>query len=381
MVDVFRAGSAPRAATAPHPAGIVAAQQTTQPPPRAVTLHISFPNHAQPIFQPFGYQSDIQYLKQEGIIAAPVWNGIRYVGLYPDLDLEISAQNGQWGIQILPTSNIGRSELPIQIEGADSFRLANGIPLAITPLGEIPIPLYSPAQLPVQIHTETAILQLATGNFSPAIQNSIASKNGMVFSTFLGGSDDDQPNTIAVSDTGETYIAGETFSAVFPSTTGLHVPTHLVAGFITKLNSAGTTTDYTVHIVSSGLTENVIQDIVVDSTGNAYVTGFTDSGDFPTSVGAFDSVKPNMSQVYKAFVMKLDPDGDIIFSTLLGTIDELDVANSIAVDSMGNSYITGYTQSPAFPITVNAYDTSLMAIKIYLSLNSTRPGPRWFIAR
>jgi hypothetical protein len=103
----------------------------------------------------------------------------------------------------------------------------------------------------------------------------------------------------------------------------------------------------------------VVKDLAVDSAGNAYVGGFTDSADFPTPLGAYDTIPPAATNLYKAFVMKINPSGGVVYSTLLGTNTANELGNGLAVDGAGNAYLTGYTESATFPITAGAYDGTL----------------------
>ena len=96
--------------------------------------------------------------------------------------------------------------------------------------------------------------------------------------------------------------------------------------------------------------------IAVDGAGNAYVTGFTSSGEFPTTAGAFDA---SLGGEQDAFVTKLGPAGTaLLYSTFLGGSGS-DTGRGIAVDALGNAYVTGNTTSSDFPTTVGAFDTSL----------------------
>ncbi|NMO95095.1 SBBP repeat-containing protein [Paenibacillus lemnae] len=107
--------------------------------------------------------------------------------------------------------------------------------------------------------------------------------------------------------------------------------------------------------------------IALDASGNAFVTGTTDSINFPTTPGAFDTTPNTGSDV---FVTKLNPNGTaLVYSTYIGG-DAIDEGNSIAVDVMGNAYITGYTNSPDFPTTPGAFDTSGESDAFITKLNS-----------
>lgn len=106
-----------------------------------------------------------------------------------------------------------------------------------------------------------------------------------------------------------------------------------------------------------GSYSDVGQAIAVDSSGNAYVTGYTSSTDFPTTAGSFQTTL--MGSKTNAFVTKLSGDGSgLVYSTYLGG-NNIDYASSIAVDSSGSAYVTGEAESDDFPVTAGAFQTSL----------------------
>jgi hypothetical protein len=344
----------------PHTTGPNAELRAEHAPARSVNLHLTFPD-SHPTLEPFGpLDTVVSFFTPQGRFEnVPVWSGVRLASLYPDLDLEISGQDGYLTMKFVHSPETSPT-VPLNIEGAEAIRLDHALPILSTALGDIVLPLESAASLTLQVtagESRAALLLHPVASAFPA--DALLSPASRVYSTYLGGDADDTINTLAVNAAGEMYVAGETFSLVFPSGPGLNIPTHLVAAFISKLNSTGTALAYNINIVSAGLTENVIQDIVVDSAGNAYVAGFSDSADFPTTPGAYDTIPPAATNLYKAFVMKINPTGGVIYSTLLGTNAESELGNGIAVDPDGNAYITGYTQSTTFPTTPGAYDTSL----------------------
>ncbi len=197
-----------------------------------------------------------------------------------------------------------------------------------------------------------------------------ATGSGFVYSTYLGGAALDAGTAIAVDAGGNAYVTGVTSSTNFPVLNPLQATNKGGSGgtnqpfftlgdvFVTKLTPAGTLAYSTYY---GGANDDASLAIAVDSTGSAYVAGFTTSPDFPLQSPLqpkFGGAGSN-SQITTgdAFVFKLSPDGSkAIYSTFLGGSGD-DVACGIAVDSAGNAYVGGSTFSSNFPV-MNAYQDS-----------------------
>jgi Bacterial Ig-like domain (group 3)/Beta-propeller repeat len=176
--------------------------------------------------------------------------------------------------------------------------------------------------------------------------------SALVYSTYLGGSSGDEGNGIAVDSSGNAYVTGYTGSADFPTKNPLQ-PANAGGedAFVSKINAAGSALVYSTYLGGTGGTD-VGNGIAVDSSRNAYVTGYTDSTDFPT-MNPLQAA--NGGNGYSdAFVAKINPTGSaLVYSTYLGGSSQ-DFGNGIAVDSAGNAYVTGTTSSTDFPTTTNA---------------------------
>jgi hypothetical protein len=181
----------------------------------------------------------------------------------------------------------------------------------------------------------------------------------LVYSTYLGGTDHDLASRIAVDASGNAYVTGDTGSDNFPTTAGAFQTTFpgFGSGFATKLNPTGTALIYSTYL-GSGSGPTRPRGIAIDGSGNAYVTGQAQSANYPTTFGSFR--KSYCGGFSDAFVTKLNPGGTgLVYSAYLcGDGNAADDAFGIAVDSAGNAYVTGYTDSDAFPTTADAYQTT-----------------------
>lgn len=180
------------------------------------------------------------------------------------------------------------------------------------------------------------------------------SGSALVFSTYLGGSGDDNAYGIVVDGPGNIYLTGGTNSSDFPVTPGVYQPSFggLTDVFVTKLNPSGSSLVYSTHI---GVSTEGIRGfgIAVDDTGSAYVTGNAGPG-FPTTSGAYQT---GSGAFTSAYVMKLNPTASAAdYSTFLSG-GAIDYGESIAVDLNHNAYVTGYASSSSFPTTAGAFQT------------------------
>src|SRR6185369_12019578 len=167
----------------------------------------------------------------------------------------------------------------------------------------------------------------------------------LVYSTFLGGSGQDTGNGIAVDSSGNVYIAGQTVSPDCPTTLPLLAAYGGNAdAFVAKLNANGSALIYSTFL--GGNLNDRATSIAVDNTGNAYVTGETNSGNFPV----FNALHPTLSgNPSDAFVAELNSTGSaLVYSTYLGGHSD-DSGNAIAIDNSGNAYVAGNTLSRDFP--------------------------------
>lgn len=182
-----------------------------------------------------------------------------------------------------------------------------------------------------------------------------AAGSSLVYSTYLGGSSEDESKGIAVDPDGAAYVVGYTDSADYPTRPGGYDQSFNGAYdvFVTGLSPSGHTLLYSTFL--GGSATDFGRGIAMDALKRARVVGYTDSGDFPVTPGAVDT---SSNGGFDVFVSTINAAGGLDHSTYLGG-NGTDQGWSVSVDAAGNSYVGGYTESSGFPTTVGAYDTSM----------------------
>ncbi len=190
------------------------------------------------------------------------------------------------------------------------------------------------------------------GQYDPALP--LVIDPVLSYSTYLGGASADESHGVAVDSSGCVYVVGSTISSNFPALNAeqseFSGPGSIEDAFVTKMNQEGNALIYSTYLGGHGSDLGLA--IAVDSSGCVYVTGQTSSTDFPTTAGA---LQPSPGSGVNVFVAKLNPTGsELIYSTYLGGGLGNQKGNAIAVDSIGNAYLTGRTTAPDFPTTPSA---------------------------
>ncbi|MBI5307645.1 MAG: SBBP repeat-containing protein [Planctomycetes bacterium] len=187
----------------------------------------------------------------------------------------------------------------------------------------------------------------------------------LIASTFLGGSSDDYAQSIVLAKSGIfLYVTGGTSSLDFPTTPGAYSSSHKDAdAFVAKLNS-----NLSLLLASTylgGDNKDYGISVCLDVANNVIVCGDTCSPDFPIASGAYDETfNGGFGDV---FIAKLNPDlSKLLASTYLGGASD-DLAHGSTIDSQGNIYVTGQTESLDFPATPNAYSTSFRNGDVFVS--------------
>lgn len=204
--------------------------------------------------------------------------------------------------------------------------------------------------------TPGAISIPSTGGARIYLSKLNASGSELIYSAVFGGSGSDGVSDIAVDSEGNTYLTGDTSSADFPTTIGaLRTVINAVNSdvYVSKINASGSGFLYSTYL--GGSSDNSAGGIAVNSLGDAYIGGTTASSDFPVTANAFSTTHSANNDGYIAL---LNPEGSaLIYATYLGG-SLSDTISDIAIDDLGNAYVTGSTTSTDFPITPLAFLTT-----------------------
>jgi hypothetical protein len=360
-----------------------------QQPQRGVAIKLSFAGANQhPRLQPFAPLAiPVSYLRGAKPAAwrsaVPVWSGVRYLDLYPGVDLEVTSVDGQLAPRLLADTGADLRQVRLQIDGADDVSIDDKRLRLDTAIGvrTLPLPIAAQGEQPSPVVQFTGARGLEVASAVRSDDAAAASAyspplSDLLYSTFLGGSNQEYSTGIAVDRRGSAYVVGYTTSLDMPSTPGAF-DTSPAGGmcssvdlcddtFVIKLNLSGSGLQYATFLGGSVLDRG--NDIVVDERGAAYITGFTNSPDFPVTPDAFDTSFPG---TYAGFIVKLNPSGTALtYATFIDYI----LSDSIAVDERGAAYVAGQTNSPSFPATPGAFDTTINGSYDAVTLKLNRTG-------
>jgi hypothetical protein len=204
--------------------------------------------------------------------------------------------------------------------------------------------------------TSGAFQATAQGNRDAFVSKLSPSGNALLYSTYLGGSDDETGWGIDVDASGSAYVTGTTESSNFPTVGPIQATFQGIEDvFVTKLNAAGNGLVYSTYLGGDG--PDWGNAIAVDAAGYAYITGYTRGG-FPMA-NAYQGVREGPSD---AFVSKLAVNGgSLVYSTYLGggvDSDYFEMGNGIAADGSGHAHVTGHTAESDFDTTAGSYQTT-----------------------
>ena len=311
----------------------------------------------------------------------PAYTRVKYAGLYPGVDLVFYGNQRHLEYDFVVAPGADPKVIQLRVQGAGKLRVnANGDLLLNAGKGKIEL------QKPVIYQQANGERREIAGRYEILANHRVGFVVGeydrskplildpvLNYSTYLGGSSDDDSSAIAVDANKNVIVAGTTFSADFPSPASVNgfqkepVAANVggaSAAFVTELDPTGTQLKYSSYLSGSTPFEFAFS-VDVDATGMIYVTGTTVSTDFPTG-SVVSGLKPTSPANVNgtSFITKLDPTASgassLLYSSYLGGTDGTqpigDIGLGIAADRTQNGvvYITGYTDSTAGLVTDTA---------------------------
>jgi len=276
---------------------------------------------------------------------------VHYSDVYPGVDLVYYGHQRELEYDFVLQPGADPHAIRLAIEGAKQLRIVRGDLVMTSAGGDVHL------RSPNVYQERRGIRQPVRGRYVITRKNEVAFRVGaydrqrdlvidpvLAYSTYLGGSLDDVGRGIIVDSVGNAYVTGSTQSTDFPVANSIQPANH--GGhdvFVTKINADGSALVYSTYLGGSG--DDYGTDIVVDTKDNVYVTGYTNSTDFPEAKG----IQSANHGGNDAFVTKISATGSaLVYSTYIGGSFD-DIGLGIAVDLTGNAYVTGNTQSTDFP--------------------------------
>jgi uncharacterized protein (TIGR03437 family) len=315
----------------------------------------------------------------------PNYEKVRFEGVYPGIDLDYYGNHRRLEYDFVVSPGADPHKIRLDVQGVEQLEINPGGDLILRSSGK-QIGFHKPVVYQEEGNGRRRNIQAAFARYSghefgfelgAYDQNrTLIIDPTLIYATYFGGSDADPTFALAVDPNGYAYIAGATRSVDLPVTPrafqtalgGSGAKTCSQGGvctdaFVAKFDPAGALIYCTYlggsNSAGNGSDEDVALGVAADPSGNAYVTGYTYSPDFPTK----NPLQAALGGASDAFVAKLNATGDaLIYSTYLGGASYENTFNAassaaIAVDPAGNAYVTGSTVSTNFPVTAGAFQT------------------------
>lgn len=291
------------------------------------------------------------------------YNSVVLRGVYKGIDVLLSFEKGQLRYDFAIAPHSSPEQITLQYQGCPSNALH------ISPSGELSLALNTGTvqhgrlfayqtihntivQIPCRfVQQADSSVGFALGAYNPALPLVI---DPLVYASYLGGTANDIPQDIATDSHGNIYIAGYTFSTNYPTTLGAYKQTIASSPdssdvFLTKLNATGTSIIYSTYL--GGIRNDIATALAVLPNGEVFLTGRTNSPDFPVTPNALDA---SYNGFYDVFLARISARGDsLLYATYLGG-NSNESAYDIALHN-DTLYLTGFTDSDRkFPVTTNA---------------------------
>jgi hypothetical protein len=336
-------------------------------PTQRLDLNLSFVGAAaKPIIEPFGrMDAHVSYYigndPTKWQADVPVWTGVRYKGLYPGIDLEMSGAEGQWTWQVVAQAGGNLSAMRLRVQGAQKVSLQGNALRLSTQLGDLMLPLIGAAQsggfsaagkLPAAtVVGNDIIAPLVTTQQSARLSGA----SDLLETWLIGGSGGEDGRDMALWGQ-DAYYTGGTTSTDWPAQWGqvFHGGDDI---YVMRCSTRACRASYLAFLGGSAFDQGWY--IGLDASGSAYVTGETLSTNFPVTANSFDTTcgtdgTCNFGKA-DAYMVKLDGSGHLAYASYLGG-EAREIGAGIAVSPSGEVYITGWTESNEFPTSTTAFD-------------------------
>jgi hypothetical protein len=291
----------------------------------------------------------------------PNYAQVLYQGVYPGVDVVYYGNQRQLEYDFRLAPGVDPSTIQLHFSGAQGIALDRAGNLVLHTAGGDIV-----EHAPVLYQQGNGVRHAVAGGYVLAADGQVGFQVGpydraqeliidpvLSYSTYLGGSGSDFGVGLAVDSAGNAYVSGGTTSTNFPIVGGVQssLGSATQVAFVAKLNAAGTALVYSTYLGGNNSTDGF--KIAVDSAGDAYVTGYTTSTNFPT----VNPIQANLAGTQNAYLSKLNATGSaLVYSTYLGG-NGSDWALGITLDGSDNVYLSGQTTSTNFP-TVNPIQSS-----------------------
>lgn len=298
------------------------------------------------------------FFGDRSITQVPNFAAVESRNIWPGVDLLYHANRQQLEYDFRFAAGADVSRAQIGITGADKLTLAaNGDLIAHTAAGDLvqhrPIAYQISADgqrtaVEVAYLLSGNVVSFKTGTYDHA--RPLIIDPTLAYSTYLGGNSADQAFSVAVDSKGSAYVTGNSESTNFPVKGGIQPEktNSCLAPFVTKFAPDGKSLVYSTFL-GNGCADGAFG-IAVDRFGNAYVVGQSSDPGFPGN--RLGPQNPNGN----AFAAKINPAGNVlVYAVSFGGSQNPASANALAIDSSGNAYITGFTSSTDFPATPTAF--------------------------
>jgi hypothetical protein len=301
------------------------------------------------------------------VTGARNYREVLYSGLYDGIDLRYHLSDDMLKYDFLLEPGTDASLISINYDGVEALSIddGNGALLIATSVGSIrdeaPVAFQDGpggrTAIPAAFrYIDGTTIRIEVDEYDRELPMII--DPGIIFSTYLGGSDFDGNHDMYVDAIGDVYIVGRTRSGDFPTTAGSYMTSVMNGsqeGYVIKFKSDGSEALYSTFL--GGSWQDTVNSIDVDSSGNACLVGLTVSDDFPISAGAVQDTLA-VPGSWDLFITMLNETGSsIVYSTYLGGRG-LDQNNGVHLDDQGNIYLSGLTEARDFPMVTGSFDTS-----------------------